>query len=287
MSTVFNKKSICSTDNGSAPRPGGNNAPIGVFDSGVGGLTVLCELVRLMPNEDFIYFGDEANAPYGALTHDEIRATALAALDRLSSFGIKALAVACNTATAAAIDTLRAARTDMPIIGTEPAVKVAHDTGCRHILVLATPVTVAEPRFETLVETQCGDAEVIALPCPRLATLIEENDAASPIFDSYLREILSPYAGRFDSIVLGCTHYPLIKGRITAVASEYSGGRELPMFDSAAAIARQTLRRLSEAGITADADRRGQVSCLSSGEDGGRRIEEIWRRIAPNATERA
>lgn len=286
MSTVFNKKSRNGTDRDPCRPTRGNNAPIGVFDSGVGGLTVLCELVRLMPNEDFIYFGDEANAPYGALTHDEVRAAALAALDRLTSLGIKALAVACNTATAAAIDTLRAARPEMPIIGTEPAVKVAHDAGYRRILVLATPVTVAEPRFETLVETRCGDAEVIALPCLRLATLIEENDAASPIFDSYMRELLSPYAGRFDSIVLGCTHYPLIKDSIAAVASEYSGGRELPIFDGAAAIARQTLRRLGEAGITADADRQGQVSCLSSGGDGGRRIEEIWQRIAPSATER-
>lgn len=275
MSTAFDRH-----NNSPAPKQKpGNDSPIGVFDSGVGGLTVLCELVRLMPNEDFIYFGDEGNAPYGALTHDEVRAAAMDVLAKLNTFGIKALAVACNTATAAAIDTLRSAAPDMPIIGTEPAVKAAADAGYKHILVLATPVTVAEPRFGSLVETRCGNAEVIALPCPRLATLIEENEPSSPIFESYTDDLLSPYAGRFDSIVLGCTHYPLIREHIAAVAQKYGCGREIAIFDGAAAIARQTLRRLTESGITADADRQGKVYFLSSGPGGTACIEKMWRRI--------
>lgn len=275
MSTVFDQYRKAET----SEQAHGNNAPIGVFDSGVGGLTVLCELVNLMPNEDFIYFGDEANAPYGALTHDEIRTAALGVLEKLNSFDIKALTVACNTATAAAIDALRTAAPNIPVIGTEPAVKAAADAGYKHILVLATPVTVAEPRFEVLVKTRRGNAEVTALPCPRLATLIEENNSSSQVFDNYIDKLLSPQAGKFDSIVLGCTHYPLIKERIAAAARKYSGGREAAIFDGSAAIARQTLRRLTDAGITADTDRQGRVLLLSSGENGTERIQQMWQRI--------
>lgn len=247
------------------------NAPIGVFDSGVGGLTVLRELTRLMPNEDFIYFGDEANSPYGAHTHDEVCEIALAAAHRLTGMGIKALTVACNTATAAAVEPLRAAYPDMPVIGTEPAVKSAADAGYKRILVLATPVTVAEERFAALVHTRCGDAKVIAVPCPGLATMIEKHAPRDTVFDEYLDGLISPYRGSFDAAVLGCTHYPLIKDAILRAV-----GDGIPVFDGAAGIARQVARRLCDAGLSAPADKHGKVVLVSSGD--ANRLAAFWAR---------
>lgn len=249
------------------------NSPIGVFDSGVGGLTVLRELTRLMPNEDFIYFGDEANAPYGTRTHDEVRALALDAASLLAEMGIKALTVACNTATAAAVEALRAAYPNMPVIGTEPAVKIAADAGYRHILVLATPVTVAEERFAALVSTRCGSAEVIAVPCPGLATMIEETDPSSPELECCLDKLIAPHRGRFDAVVLGCTHYPLIRDSIARTA-----GAGIPIFDGSAGIARQVARRLRDSGLSAPADKQGKITLISSGNN--ERLAAFWTRTA-------
>lgn len=249
-----------------------SSAPVGVFDSGVGGLTVLAELTRALPHEDFIYYGDEANAPYGALTHDEIRRVSLGVAKKLVGMGAKAITVACNTATAAAVEALREAYTDIPVIGTEPAVKSAADAGYRRILVLATPVTVAEERFSTLVKTRCCGAEVIAVPCPGLATMIEENDPSSPVFGEYLDKLISPHRGRFDAAVLGCTHYPLIKDAVMRAV-----GDGIPVFDGAAGIARQVARRLHDAGIEAPADKHGSVTLMSSGDVS--RLESFMARV--------
>lgn len=248
------------------------SSPIGVFDSGVGGLTVLREMTRLMPNEDMIYFGDEANAPYGAHTHGEVREIALGVASQLTKMGVKALTVACNTATAAAVDALRAAYPDIPVIGTEPALKLAADAGYRRILALATPVTVAEKRFSALVNTRCGGAVVIAVPCPGLATMIEKNEPSSDVFDSFLDALIAPYRGKFDAVVLGCTHYPLIKDRIA-----HAVGSDIPIFDGAAGTARQVQRRLSEVGMCAPADKHGKVTLISSKDTA--RLCGFWSRI--------
>lgn len=255
------------------------NSPIGVFDSGVGGLTVLREMTRLMPNEDMIYFGDEANAPYGAHTHGEVREIALGVAGQLTKMGVKALTVACNTATAAAVDALRAAYPDVPVIGTEPALKLAADAGYRRILALATPVTVAEKRFSALVNTRCGGAEVIAVPCPGLATMIEENEPSSAVFDGFLDSLIAPYRGKFDAVVLGCTHYPLIKDTIA-----HAVGNDIPIFDGAAGTARQVLRRLSEVGMCAPADKHGKVTLISSKDTA--RLCGFWSRIVPDNKKR-
>lgn len=252
-------------------------APIGIFDSGVGGLTVLAELRRELPNEDIIYFGDEKNAPYGALTHEKMQAVARAAAKRLVDMGVKAITVACNTATAAAIDTLRSTYPQIPIIGTEPAVKVASDAGFKHILVLATPVTLSEERFATLVKAKCRGAEVISVPCPGLATLIEENSANDECFDRYLDPIFKEHRGCFDAIVLGCTHYPLIKTAISDAAAK-NGAAGVPIIDSGAAIAKQVGRRLTEAKLAAPTDSPGTLTLISS--EHGDRLERFWRRIS-------
>ena len=157
-----------------------NSSPIGVFDSGVGGLSLLRELRRLLPNEDFIYYGDRANAPYGAKTHGEILEISKGIVDVLLSRGAKAIVVACNTATAVAIEPLRAAYPELPIIGIEPAVKPARVAGCKRVLVLATPVTVSESRFAAL---PVGAASITSSPC------------CSRSFISALRVVVFPVPG--------------------------------------------------------------------------------------------
>ena len=141
--------------------------PIAVFDSGLGGISVLRELVRLMPEEDYLYFGDSANAPYGTRPVERVRALTLETISRLYDRGIKAAVIACNTATSAAITQLRARFADIPVIGMEPALKPAvleHPGGC--VLVLATPLTLREEKFSRLLEHYETMAEIVRLPCP-------------------------------------------------------------------------------------------------------------------------
>lgn len=252
------------------------SSPVGVFDSGVGGLTVLRELTRILPCEDFIYYGDVKNAPYGALSHDEIRRRSLEIAGELIGMGAKAIVVACNTATAAAVEAMRAAYPQIPIIGTEPAVKPAADAGHRHILVLATPVTVAEERFSALIHSRCGTAEVIAVPCPGLATMIEEGHTSDGVLCEYLDGIFAPLRGKFDAVVLGCTHYPLARTAISRAA-----GGDVPVYDGAAGTARQAARRLSESGLGAPGDKHGSVRFLSSGDAG--KIKAFYEGICHEA----
>ena len=180
-----------------------NSSPIGVFDSGVGGLSLLRELHRLLPNEDFIYYGDRANAPYGAKTHEEILNISKKIFDILIARGCKAIVVACNTETAVAIEPLRAAYPELPIIGIEPAVKPARVAGCKRVLVLATPVTVSESRFAALLHANSHDGcEFIGVPCHKLAFMIE-NDSTSEEIEDYMSSVFAPYRrDGFDGIVL-------------------------------------------------------------------------------------
>ena len=193
-----------------------NSSPIGVFDSGVGGLSLLRELRRLLPNEDFIYYGDRANAPYGAKTHEEILEISKGIVDVLLSRGAKAIVVACNTATAVAIEPLRAAYPELPIIGIEPAVKPARVAGCKRVLVLATPVTVSESRFAALLRANSREGcEFIGVPCRELAFMIE-NDSTSEEIEEYLSNIegvaenvvIGRKAENSDEIILTAIIYP-------------------------------------------------------------------------------
>ena len=188
--------------------------PIAVFDSGLGGISVLRALVQRLPGEDFLYFGDSANAPYGVRPVAEVRRLTQDVIGRLYDRGIKAAVIACNTATSAAIGPLRAAFPDIPVIGIEPALKpaVAHH---RRVLVLATPLTLREEKFVALMH-QCagcaGCAEIVPLPCPELVEFVERGELDSPALTAYLARQLGPYAGRVDAAVLGCTHFPLYDG---------------------------------------------------------------------------
>jgi glutamate racemase len=187
-----------------------NSSPIGVFDSGVGGLSLLCELRRLLPNEDFIYYGDRANAPYGAKTHAEILNISKGIFDDLISRGCKAIVVACNTATAVCAEKLRE-KYSFPIIGLEPAILPAMRSG-GEIFVLATRATCNSSKFQALCERAKGlysNAKLRVFPCDGLAGAIEKN-LANPNAD--YSEFLP--GGKPTLVVLGCTHYIYIRKQI-------------------------------------------------------------------------
>lgn len=217
---------------------------IAVFDSGVGGISVLRELVRLMPQEHFLYFGDSANAPYGDRPTPQVRALTLAAAKMLTSRGIKALVVACNTATAAAIQTLREQFPDLIIIGIEPALKVASDRfPAGRVGVMATQVTLREEKFTHQLE-RFPHMQVSLIPAPGLVELIEAGEKDSPRTFALLKQILSPYAGKLDALVLGCTHYPFVQQAIAEIL-----GTETALLDGSAGTARHTQRCLEQAGL--------------------------------------
>ena len=216
---------------------------IAVFDSGVGGISVLRELVKLMPEEHFLYFGDSANAPYGTRTTEEVRVLTMNAAGMLHERGIKALVVACNTATAAAIELLRQEYPDIVVVGIEPALKVATDRFPRgHVGIMATQVTLREEKLEHLV-CRFPDATVERIPAPGLVELVEQGKAESKETEDLLRTILAPYLGQLDAIVLGCTHYPFVKEAVRTVL-----GEDVVIVDGGAGTARQTQRLLAERG---------------------------------------
>ena len=220
------------------------NDYIAVFDSGVGGISVLRHLRRQLPEERFLYFGDSANAPYGTRTKEQVRDLTFAAAERLMARGIKALVVACNTATSAAINDLRRAYPHLIVIGIEPALKLAADLfpGGR-LGVMATPMTLREEKFERLMERFSESGEIFKIPAPGLVELIEAGKADSPETEALLRDLFASYP-KLDALVLGCTHYPFAAKAISQVLG---GGTAL--LDGGDGTARETKRRLTEAGL--------------------------------------
>lgn len=221
-------------------------AAIAVFDSGLGGISVLRELVRQMPHEHFLYYGDSKNAPYGSRTTQEVRELTFAAVERLPLSDCKALVVACNTATSAAIAQLRSAYPDRIIIGIEPALKLAvsrHAGG--RILVMATDATLREQKFADLMARCAADCEISSLPCPGLVEYIERGILDGPELEDFLRARLMPYLShRPDAVVLGCTHYPFVRGLLRRL---FGSGVEL--LDGSEGTARETMHRLARSGL--------------------------------------
>ena len=238
------------------------NDYIAVFDSGVGGISVLRHLVKQMPGERYLYFGDSANAPYGSRTTEEVRALTLAAAEKLVTENpIKALVIACNTATAAAVQDLRTKYPHLIVIGIEPALKLAadHFPGGR-VGVMATEVTLREEKFDSLLHRFDEDCAVFKIPAPGLVQLIEAGKADSPETENLLREILSPYIGKLDALVLGCTHYPFAAKPILRVL-----GEAVQLLDGGDGTARETRRRLEEAGLLENGP--GSVTIQNSSGD--------------------
>ena len=233
---------------------------IAVFDSGVGGISVLRELVRQMPQERFLYFGDSANAPYGDRPTAQVRELTLSAADMLMERGIKALVVACNTATAAAIQILRERYPDTTVIGIEPALKVAFDRfPAGRIGVMATQVTLREEKFAHQVE-RFPDVQIELIPAPGLVELIEKGNAEASETRALLQTLLAPYIGKLDALVLGCTHYPFAARLIGEIL-----GPGTALLDGGAGTARQTRRCLEAANLLRSGE--GSVQIESSCAD--------------------
>ena len=190
------------------------NKKIGVFDSGIGGTTTLETIKSILPNEDYIYYADSKNNPYGSKSDDELFDITSNIVDILISKDVKLIVVACNTATTKCIKRLREKYPKMIFVGTVPAVKVACDNNYMNTLVLATPGTISSDLMKELVEKNKKDEETIYLvSCDHLANAIETNNQQK--IDELLKEYLTPYQDKnIDAIVLGCTHYPLIKDKI-------------------------------------------------------------------------
>ena len=223
---------------------------IAVFDSGVGGVSVLRELRRLMPGERFYYFGDSANAPYGRKTTQEVRALTLAAGKKLlEDLGCKALVVACNTATAAAIEDLRARYPDRIVVGIEPALKLACD---RHpggtVGIMATDVTLREKKLAALMERVKRDCTVHRVHAPGVVELVEAGKCGTDEAVALMERLLDGYHD-LDALVLGCTHYPFMKGAMARVL-----GDGVELLDGGEGTARETKRRLAEAGLLDDGE---------------------------------
>lgn len=218
---------------------------IAVFDSGLGGISVLRHLRRLMPGERFLYYGDSANAPYGVRSREAVEGLTLAAANYLLSRGIKALVVACNTATSAAIATLRQVHPELIIIGIEPALKPAADRFPGGTIgVMATPMTLREEKFAQLMHRFGEHCTIYKLPAPLLVPLVEQGKANSPESEVMLREILAPCRDSLDALVLGCTHYPFAKKTLRRILSD-----RVVLLDGGEGTARETRRRLVEAGL--------------------------------------
>lgn len=234
-------------------------APIAIFDSGAGGLSVLREVKKQLPFENFLYFGDAANAPYGEREDTQVLSLVLLHAEHLLREA-KALVIACNTATAVAIETLRRIYLNTPIIGTEPAVHPACATGAHpRILVLATEVTLRSGKFEAL-ERAHPAATVVALPAPRMVRLVEMGLADSPQMDAYLRTVLAPFCGmRFDAVVLGCTHFPFAMAALRR-AFPYP----VPFFDSAKGVASRLTQTLAQENLLSPKKTQGTVTLTAS-----------------------
>ncbi len=251
-----------------------DKAPIGVFDSGVGGLSVLRAIRDTLPSEALIYVADSGNAPYGnrPRTFVQERASALTAflLDR----GAKAVVVACNTATGIAVDALRA-RFSIPIVAVEPAIKpAALRTRSRVVGVLATTGTLASDNVMRLLDKYGAGVRVLVQPCPGLADRVEAGDLGGPaareLVEAYVRPLVREGA---DVLVLGCTHYSFLRPLIADAA-----GPEVELIDPVTAVARELGRRLREAGLLSQSDRPGAVEFWTTGpaERVQPVIAELW-----------
>ena len=246
---------------------------IAVFDSGVGGISVLRYLVQLLPGERFLYFGDSANAPYGSRSTEAVRQLTLAAAQKLTNeYSLKALVIACNTATAAAVKDVRAAYPDLIVIGIEPALKVAadHFPGGR-VGVMATEVTLREEKFDTLLHRFDENCTIAKIPAPGLVQLIEAGKVDTEETEALLHTILDPYVGKLDALVLGCTHYPFAVKAISRVL-----GPEVALLEGGGGTARETKRRLGLAGLLEEGE--GEITILNSSNDPNM-IRLSWERL--------
>ena len=219
-----------------------DNRPVGVFDSGVGGISVLRELKKLMPEENFIYFGDSKNAPYGSKTAEEVRDLSVEIVKYFKSLDVKAVVIACNTATSASVSYIRDKFPEITVVGIEPAVKPAAEYKKNSkILVMATPVTLREEKFKNLAENYRNDALIIPVPMEKLANMIENSLPEIEIREYLKNKLLDEKYKNPDSVVLGCTHYAFVSHIISDILDE-----NVKIFDGGVGVAKETRRKLEE-----------------------------------------
>lgn len=252
--------------------------PIGIFDSGLGGLSVTREIRRRLPAEHLLYAADSAYCPYGGRPLEEIRERSLVVGRHLQDRGAKVLVVACNSASGAALESLRA-ELDVPVVGLEPAVKpAARRSRRKRIGVLATTATLQTERFDRLRRNHAPDVEVHPVACPGLVELVEEGETGGERVAAALAELLHPLLeAEVDAVVLGCTHYPFLRDAIGAVL-----GPGVEVIDSGGAVARQVERVLRGRGALA-AGGAGSVRVLTTGEPSVIRpvVERLWGEPLP------
>ncbi|MES9962390.1 MAG: glutamate racemase [Candidatus Sedimenticola sp. 20ELBAFRAG] len=246
-------------------------SPIGIFDSGIGGLSVLAHLRRELPNEDLVYVADSGFAPYGQRSAEHIRARSETIASFLQSREAKTIVVACNTATAVAATALRRAM-DIPVIGVEPGLKpAANRTRSGVIGILATHGTLNSEKYSHLVNRYGREVEVISQTCNGLADLVEQGLTDSDEARGLLAQYLEPIRQRgADTIALGCTHYPFLIPEIKRITGEATD-----IIDTGSAVAGETRRRLEPNCLHPDPDREGHTHFFASGS-----VEEATRRIA-------
>lgn len=216
---------------------------VGVFDSGIGGLSVLSELEKVLPNEDFYYYGDSLNNPYGEKSDEELFRITSGVVDYLVNKGCRLIVIACNTATTRCMKYLREKYKDIIFVGTVPAIKVACDREFKNTLVMATPATIESERTSELIrDNKREDQNIYLVSCPGLAKAIEDKDGRQ--IEEILKNTFKDYKDKnIDSIVLGCTHYPFIKKEIL---------KELPgvsLIDGSRGVANEVKRQLENIGI--------------------------------------
>lgn len=221
--------------------------PVGFMDSGLGGLSVLREAIAIMPKEDFIYYGDSLHAPYGTKETEVIRRLTFDVVEKLLGYGVKGLAVACNTATGAAVKQLRLIYPDLPIVGIEPAIKPAATTGSGgKVLVLATPMTIKQEKFKKLLARYENMCEIIPIACEGLMEFVEKGNLEGEFLGKYFEELLTQYLTEdVETIVLGCTHYPFLKPYLR----KFLGDRKIRIIDGSRGTSVELRRRLEEKGL--------------------------------------
>ncbi len=234
-----------------------NNMPIGFLDSGIGGSTVLSQALKLLKNEDYFFFSDSKNCPYGDKSDEEI----IKRCDEIISYMLKekhckAIVLACNTASAKAVDCLREKYTDLPIIAIEPAYKMVYDNSPEGFtLVMATRGTIESEKFHRLYSKyDNGNTDLIS--CVGMADLVEQSRFDE--LDVYLKNLLGKYEGRVENVVLGCTHYPLAKDNIKRVLGD------VKFFDGAPGVAKQLARVLTKNDLLTDSKKQGKIEFVDS-----------------------
>jgi glutamate racemase len=261
----------------------GQGFRLGVFDSGLGGLSILKAVRHLLPEADLLYVADSGHAPYGEKT-DEYVAQRSARITRfLLDQAADVIVVACNTATAAAVHELRARWPDLPVVGIEPGVKPAvHHSHNKRVGVLATPITLASAKYADLIRRHGQQAHIVPQPCPGLAREIERGDLDSPALRQLIAQFTGPLlAAQVDTVALGCTHYPLIEPLFRAAL-----GPEVRIIDNSEAVARQVRHQAHEVMKKRQGAPRsttGAVGLWSSG-DPQHLHQMAWRWLGIDAT---